>query len=46
MLSKERKFDPAELEELQARIVDVKNDIMLLSQWESTDAGDPYMPIE
>ncbi|CAI5718212.1 unnamed protein product [Hyaloperonospora brassicae] len=46
MLSKERKFDPAELEELEARIVDVKNDIMLLLQWESTDADDPYLPIE
>ncbi|KAI9910116.1 hypothetical protein PsorP6_010478 [Peronosclerospora sorghi] len=33
-LSKQRKYDPAELEKLQARIADLENDIRLLLQWE------------
>uniref|UniRef100_M4BBR9 Calcium uniporter protein C-terminal domain-containing protein n=1 Tax=Hyaloperonospora arabidopsidis (strain Emoy2) TaxID=559515 RepID=M4BBR9_HYAAE len=46
VLSKEREFEPAELEELQGRIVDLRNDIMLLSQWETTDADNQHLPIE
>ncbi|POM60245.1 V-type ATPase, G subunit [Phytophthora palmivora] len=37
MLSKQRKHNPADLEELKARIADLENDITLLSQWEKAD---------
>lgn len=39
MLSKQRKHNPAELEELKARITDLENDITLLSQWEKVDVA-------
>lgn len=42
-LSKQRKFNPTELEELKARIADLENDISLLSQWEKVDVGNPKL---
>ncbi|KAG6599627.1 V-type ATPase, G subunit [Phytophthora cinnamomi] len=42
-LSKQRKFNASELEELKARIADVENDITLLSQWEKVDVGKPAL---
>ncbi|RLN86288.1 hypothetical protein BBJ28_00001840 [Nothophytophthora sp. Chile5] len=43
MVSKERKHDPAKIEELKARIADIENDIALLSQWEKTDLPSPAL---
>ncbi|KAE8889443.1 hypothetical protein PF005_g6957 [Phytophthora fragariae] len=42
-LSKERKFNSSELEELKARIADLENDITLLSQWEKVEVGSPTL---
>ncbi|CAI5713166.1 hypothetical protein KXD40_009058 [Peronospora effusa] len=41
VLSKKRKYNPTELVELKARIVDLENDIMLLSQWEKVNVVKP-----
>lgn len=38
-LSKQRKYDPAELEKLQACVADLENDITLLSQWEKVEVA-------
>ena len=40
-LSQKRKFNPTELVELQARIADLENDIMLLLQWETVNVVNP-----
>ncbi|KAG7390134.1 hypothetical protein PHYBOEH_007150 [Phytophthora boehmeriae] len=40
-LSKQRKHDPAQIEELKARIADLENDISLLAQWEKVNVPNP-----
>ncbi|CAI5742813.1 unnamed protein product [Peronospora destructor] len=44
MLSKKRKYNPRELVELKARIFDLENDILLLSQWEKVNVVNPNQP--
>ncbi|KAF4318719.1 hypothetical protein BBO99_00007130 [Phytophthora kernoviae] len=41
ILSKQRKHDPAQIEELKARIADLENDITLLAQWEKVNVTNP-----
>jgi cell division protein FtsB len=43
LLSKQRKHNPAELEQIKARIADLENDISLLSQWEKADVATPSL---
>uniref|UniRef100_H3H1H1 Calcium uniporter protein C-terminal domain-containing protein n=1 Tax=Phytophthora ramorum TaxID=164328 RepID=H3H1H1_PHYRM len=43
MLSQQRKHNPAELEEVKARIADLENDITLLSQWEKVGVANPML---